>query len=97
MIFVNEAQTANWETSALTTPGNLALQYFETWWVTTTLLVQGGLKVASASSSIASASVTTTLLVQGGLKVRLFPVVVKAVGNNNPPSTGWVESFHLWH
>ena len=44
MIFVNEAQTANWETSALTTPGNLALQYFETWWVTTTLLVQGGLK-----------------------------------------------------
>lgn len=44
MIFMTEAQIANWETSALTTPGNLALQYFETGWVTTTLLVQGGLK-----------------------------------------------------
>ena len=47
---MTEAQIANWETSALTTPGNLALQYFETGWVTTTLLVQGGLKAITVYS-----------------------------------------------
>ncbi|OBQ23769.1 MAG: hypothetical protein AN488_03995 [Anabaena sp. WA113] len=66
---MTEAQIANWETSALTTPGNLAPQYFETRWVTTTLLVQGGLKEASQS------------------RIQQHPD-----GNNNPPSTGWVES-----
>ncbi len=44
MILVTEAQIGNWETYALRKSRKVALQYFETEWVTTTLQVLGGLK-----------------------------------------------------
>ena len=67
MIFVTEAQIGNLETSALTTSGNVALQYFKTGWVTITLLVPGGLKGYEKRHPYRW-EVTITLLVPGGLK-----------------------------
>ncbi len=82
----------NWETSALRSSGNVAPQYFETGWVTTTLLVLGGLKVALLLGNSAYLKVATTLLVLGGLKADKSPTMKsKSVRGNNPPSTGWVE------
>ncbi|WP_442946848.1 hypothetical protein [Nostoc sp. WHI] len=69
MILVTEAQIGNWETYALRKSRKVALQYFETEWVATTLQVLGGLKVVLYCPVNMCIKVATTLQVLGGLKV----------------------------
>lgn len=67
MILVTEAQIGNWETYALRKSRKVALQYFETEWVATTLQVLGGLKGKSEIITHAYKNVLITCQVLGGL------------------------------